>query len=97
MTTDPDCGGRRSSSTAASAASATGGRSRLPRPGRLLFQEVGNAEVPEFFAPGTEYVAYRDGDLESLLKYYLGHDEERRAIAAVAWQRVRGYGFEAQW
>jgi glycosyltransferase involved in cell wall biosynthesis/predicted Zn-dependent protease len=65
--------------------------------GALLFQEAGNAEVTEFFEPGKEYVPYGDRDLEALLGHYLVHEDERRAIAAAARERVRGYGFEAQW
>jgi glycosyltransferase involved in cell wall biosynthesis/Flp pilus assembly protein TadD len=65
--------------------------------GALLFQEAGNAEVADFFEPGTEYVAYSDDDLETLLEHYLTHENERRGIAAAARRRVQGYGSEALW
>lgn len=65
--------------------------------GALLFQEAGNREVPQYFEPGTEYVAYGDHDLEALLEHYLTHEEERRAVAEAARVRVREYGFAALW
>jgi hypothetical protein len=65
--------------------------------GALLFQEEGNREVPEYFEPGREYVAYGDDNLETLLKHYLTHEEERQTIAAAARERVRGYSSESLW
>jgi GT2 family glycosyltransferase/tetratricopeptide (TPR) repeat protein len=65
--------------------------------GALLFQEAGNREVPQFFEPGREYVAYGEDDLEALLGHYLAHEEERRALADAARARVRGHGFAALW
>jgi GT2 family glycosyltransferase/tetratricopeptide (TPR) repeat protein len=49
--------------------------------GALLFQEVGNAEVAALFRDRRECVFYTDDNLESLLEYYLVHEDERRAIA----------------
>ena len=65
--------------------------------GALLFQESGNREVPDFFEPGTEYVAYSDTNLEYLLEHYLGAEDERRSIATAARRRVPGHGFANQW
>jgi glycosyltransferase involved in cell wall biosynthesis/predicted Zn-dependent protease len=52
--------------------------------GALLFQEAGNIEVEALLRDGHEYVAYTADNLETLLEYYLEHEEERRAIAAAA-------------
>jgi predicted O-linked N-acetylglucosamine transferase (SPINDLY family)/glycosyltransferase involved in cell wall biosynthesis len=65
--------------------------------GALLFLEADNAEAPAYFAPGREYVAYSDGNLERLLEHYLTHEGERRAVARAARERVQGHAFEALW
>jgi tetratricopeptide (TPR) repeat protein len=65
--------------------------------GALLFQEVDNREVPRFFRPGREYVAYTEDNLETLLEHYLRHEEERQALAEAARKRVRHYRFETLW
>jgi glycosyltransferase involved in cell wall biosynthesis/predicted Zn-dependent protease len=65
--------------------------------GALLFQEADNREVPEYFVPGQEYVAYADDDLESLLDHYLTDEDERRSIADAGRQRAQAYGYESLW
>src|SRR5262249_51179957 len=65
--------------------------------GALLFQEADNCEVSNYFVPGQEFVAYTDANLEELLEYYLIHEEERRAIAEAARDKVQAYGYEALW
>ena len=43
----------------------------------------------EMFEPGKEIVAYRDSDeCIELIKYYLEHDDERRAIARAGQERT---------
>jgi hypothetical protein len=63
--------------------------------GALLFQEVGNLELPGLFADRRECVYYRDEDLETLLEYYLSHEDERRAIAEAARAKVAALTFPA--
>ncbi len=65
--------------------------------GALLLQEASNREVPEFFAPGSEYVEYADDDLEKVVAWYLEKDAERRAIANAARRRVRNYAYHDLW
>jgi tetratricopeptide (TPR) repeat protein len=65
--------------------------------GALLFQEAGNLEVPAYFRDRQECVYYSDDNLEELRNYYLDHEEERRAIAEAAYQRVQQYTFEKLW
>src|SRR5439155_5972400 len=65
--------------------------------GALLFQEAGNDEVPRYFSEGREYVAYRPDDLETLLEYYLEHEDQRRAIAEAGRLRAQQYGFADLW
>ncbi len=65
--------------------------------GALLVQEAGNAELPHYLTPGTEYVPYTDTDLEDRLEHYLTHEAERLAIAGAAQRRVQGYGCDALW
>jgi tetratricopeptide (TPR) repeat protein len=65
--------------------------------GALLFHEAGNREVPAFLADRRECVFYTDDDLESLLRYYLEHEDERRALALAARRRVKGYSFGTLW
>jgi GT2 family glycosyltransferase/predicted Zn-dependent protease len=65
--------------------------------GALLFQEGGNREVPDYFRDRQEAVFYGDDNLETLLAYYLDHEDQRRAIAEAARRRVRDYTFEALW
>ncbi len=65
--------------------------------GALLFQEADNRTVPLYLEPGREYVAYDADNLEVLLEHYLSHEDERRAIALAAQDRVHLYGFDALW
>jgi GT2 family glycosyltransferase/predicted Zn-dependent protease len=65
--------------------------------GALLFQEAGNREVGEYLRPGEEFVEYDESNLEERLEYYLEHEEERRAVAERARERVRAYSFEQLW
>ena len=56
--------------------------------GALLFQEVGNRELPGIFAEGRECVYYGDDDLEERLEHFLDNEDERRAIAEAARAKV---------
>jgi hypothetical protein len=49
--------------------------------GALLFQEAGNREVPRYFRDRQECVYYTADNLETLLDYYLEHEDEQQAIA----------------
>jgi glycosyltransferase involved in cell wall biosynthesis/tetratricopeptide (TPR) repeat protein/predicted O-methyltransferase YrrM len=65
--------------------------------GALLFQEAGNRELPDYFLHRYEAVFYTDDSLEDLLEHYLSHEEERRALAEAARQRVTDFTFEKLW
>jgi GT2 family glycosyltransferase/predicted Zn-dependent protease len=65
--------------------------------GALLFQEADNREIGQFFSDGQDCVLYTDENLESLLEYYLEHEEERRQIAEAARAKVGNYSFESLW
>ncbi len=65
--------------------------------GALLFQERGNREVAGCFADRKECVFYGNDDLEELLEYYLGREDERRALADAARARAPEFAFEALW
>jgi glycosyltransferase involved in cell wall biosynthesis/tetratricopeptide (TPR) repeat protein len=65
--------------------------------GALLFQEAENLEVPAYFRDRQECVYYTSENLEELLEYYLDHEDERRAIALAAGERVGQYTFENLW
>jgi glycosyltransferase involved in cell wall biosynthesis/Tfp pilus assembly protein PilF len=65
--------------------------------GALLFQEADNREVPEYFTPGQEYVAYTDENLEALLEHHLTHEDERRGIAEAGCRRAQAYDYESLW
>ena len=56
-----------------------------------------NREVLSFFENGKECVFYTDDNLETLLEYYLTHEDERRALAEAGHRRVQEYGFPALW
>ncbi len=48
-------------------------------------------ELPALFKPGDELLAYRDpGELRGLLRYYLAHPDEARAIGENAMKRALG-------
>jgi glycosyltransferase involved in cell wall biosynthesis len=65
--------------------------------GALLFQEADNREVRAYFTDRREYVAYTADDLGPLLRHYLEHEDERRAIAEAARRRVERCSFESLW
>jgi GT2 family glycosyltransferase/Tfp pilus assembly protein PilF len=65
--------------------------------GALLFQEAENLESPTFFQDRQECVYYTDENLETLLEYYLTHEDERAAIAVRARSKLATLSFEAQW
>ncbi|MGE3804185.1 MAG: glycosyltransferase [Gemmataceae bacterium] len=65
--------------------------------GALLIQEKGNLEVPTYFADGQEFLSYTSESLESLLDYYLDHEDERRQIAENARRKVADLSFENLW
>jgi len=65
--------------------------------GALLFQEEGNREVPILLRNGQECILYNADNLESLIEYYLVHEEERRTITDRAHQRVGALTFERLW
>jgi GT2 family glycosyltransferase len=65
--------------------------------GALVFQEQSNRELPAFFRDRRECVYYHPDELEALLEHYLGHEDERRALAAAARQRVLTCRFEDFW
>jgi len=53
----------------------------------LMTEEADN--LPGLYEPGTEIVTYRDADdLVEKVRYYLAHDDERRAIAAAGQRRT---------
>lgn len=56
--------------------------------GALVFHESENAETRESFEDGIHAVYYDDANLESLLEYYLTHEEERARIAEAGRQKV---------
>jgi Glycosyl transferases group 1 len=49
--------------------------------GALIFQEEGNRETPDHFRDRRECVYYNADNLETLLEYYLDHEDQRRALA----------------
>ena len=56
--------------------------------GALLMTESA-ANLPDFFEPGREVVAYDDpDDLVDKIRYYLQHEDERREIAAAGQRRT---------
>jgi hypothetical protein len=66
-----------------------------PAAGALLFQEMSNREVPDFFTDRRDCVYYDDGKLKALLEWYMVHDDERRVIAEAARAEVAAYTFPA--
>ncbi|MBP3957826.1 glycosyltransferase [Gemmata sp. G18] len=63
--------------------------------GAVLLQEADNAEVPSYLEPGTEFVPYTDTNFETVVADLLADADKRRAIAAAARARARGFTFEA--
>ncbi len=62
--------------------------------GAVLLQEADNAEVRDFLEPESEYASYTDTDFENVVERLLAGEETRRAMAARARERVRGYAFD---
>ncbi|MFQ5828089.1 MAG: glycosyltransferase [Candidatus Methylomirabilia bacterium] len=60
-----------------------------PAAGALLFMEEENLEIREYLTPGIHCVLYNDQNLETLLDYYLTHDEERRQIARAGHEKIQ--------
>jgi glycosyltransferase involved in cell wall biosynthesis len=65
--------------------------------GALVFQERGNRELPAYFRDRQECIYYDPDEAETLLEYYLEHEEERQALAEAARARVGRYRFEDFW
>jgi GT2 family glycosyltransferase/tetratricopeptide (TPR) repeat protein len=65
--------------------------------GALLFQEAHNREVSAYFRDRQECVHYTSDNLESLLAYYLEHEDERRAIGQTARARAGHFTYENLW
>lgn len=68
----------------------------IPAAGGFMLHER-NAEVAQYFTEGKECAMFADaGELADKIKYYLEHDEERRAIAAAGHLRcmTSGYSFD---
>jgi GT2 family glycosyltransferase/tetratricopeptide (TPR) repeat protein len=65
--------------------------------GALLFQEADNREVRAYFQGDQECVYYTEENLDSLLHYYLEHEDKRRTIAEAARARVHRFTFEGLW
>jgi len=68
-----------------------------PACGALLFQEAENREIRQWLDEGSEFVAYNDENLETLLEEYLTHNKERQVIASAAQNRVQNFGFATLW
>ncbi|HMC88099.1 MAG TPA: glycosyltransferase, partial [Gemmataceae bacterium] len=65
--------------------------------GALLFQETENCETPALLRDREHCVYYTRDNLETLLEYYLEHEDERRAIAEAGHNLAREYTFEKLW
>ena len=65
--------------------------------GALLLQDAANAEVAALLKPGVEYATFDERNLESIVKYYLGHEEERRKLTEAARSRLEHFTFERFW
>jgi glycosyltransferase involved in cell wall biosynthesis/Flp pilus assembly protein TadD len=65
--------------------------------GALLFQEADNREVLALLQDRKECVAYTPDTLVCLAEYYLGHEEERKAIAEAGRARVQEFSFGRFW
>jgi len=61
--------------------------------GALLFMEEENLEIRDFFTPGTDCVLYNDDNFETLLEYYLSHEEERAEMARKGLAKSREFSF----
>lgn len=57
--------------------------------GGFLLAERGNGEIAEFFDEGKEMACFADvEEMRDKIEYFLGHDEERRAIALAGQRRA---------
>lgn len=57
--------------------------------GALLFEDSGTTDTPKLFEPGRDFVIFQDQqDLLGKVRYYLAHDNERRAIAESGHEKV---------
>jgi FkbM family methyltransferase len=65
--------------------------------GALLFVEQGNREMPGVWQHGVNCVFYDEDNLESLLKHYLTHEEDRATVAATGQQTALEHTFERSW
>jgi glycosyltransferase involved in cell wall biosynthesis/tetratricopeptide (TPR) repeat protein/predicted O-methyltransferase YrrM len=62
--------------------------------GAVLLQEAGNAELPLYLEPHTEYTPYTESDFEGVVERLLADEAIRQSITTRARERVRGYAFE---
>jgi tetratricopeptide (TPR) repeat protein len=65
--------------------------------GALLLQEQGNPEVEAVFQDRQHCVYYNADNLETLVEYYLEHEDERKAIAEAARAKLPAYTFVRLW
>jgi tetratricopeptide (TPR) repeat protein len=65
--------------------------------GTLVVQAAGNGELAGLLRAGTQYVAFRDKDLEALLEHYLTHEQDRQAIAAAGHDKAADLTFARLW
>jgi GT2 family glycosyltransferase/predicted Zn-dependent protease len=64
--------------------------------GCLLFLERGG-EASSYFCDRQECICYGADDLEGLLEHYLGHEDQRQALAGEARARTAQYSFDQLW
>lgn len=62
----------------------------------LLFMEEDNLEIRQFLVPNQECILYNSDNFESLLDYYLTHDQERENIAEAGYQKILTFSYEHQ-
>ena len=65
-----------------------------PACGALLFVEEANLEVRDWLRDREEVVLYNRGNLTTLLRYYLEHEEERARVAAAGCMRAQSLAME---
>ena len=61
----------------------------VPASGSLLMVERHNTEVGKWFRDGEQCVLYGPDDFEDLVRHFLDHEDERRAIAEAGWARAQ--------
>lgn len=67
--------------------------------GAMLLEDDGD-QTNRFFAPGVDFVMFNGdaGDLETKVRYYLGHEDERMTIAGAGLVRVAtSYSAKVMW